>query len=358
MTIDWKPGFLATTLGSVPHKDIAKGTALTLQAVPQIPAWVQFPHLHPKESMMIQFTEGMPGLAEEEGRIFFNTQDSRFEQELLAFYETYLAFQGGDAKALETLAISPGYAAGFHELLKQLPSHKSALVAIKGQITGPFTLGTNLTDQDRRPAYYDERLRDIMVKALGMKAVWQIRHLVPFCQRVLIFIDEPSLLGFGSSTFTAVSREDIIHDLNDVAAAIHTEGALAGVHCEANTDWSMLMEANLDILDFDAYDHFQVMTLYPEHLARFLAKGGILGWGIVPTLSQEAAAAETTNTLWERLQGEIAELERRGHKREILLSQAILTPSCGMGGVLTEELAERALGILKELAERLQGVKR
>ncbi|MFQ6001253.1 MAG: hypothetical protein ACE5LG_06250, partial [Anaerolineae bacterium] len=209
-------------------------------------------------------------------------------------------------------------------------------------------------DQDRRLSYYDERLRDMIVKSVALKAVWQIRNLKPFCQRVIIFIDEPGLLAFGSSTFTAISRQDVLSDLNQVASAIHAEGALAGVHCEANTDWSILLEAEVEIVDFDAYDHFQVMTLYPEELAAFLEKGGILGWGIVPTLDLKATATETVESLETKFEEQVAELERRGHEREALLSQTLLTPSCGMG-TLSEELAERALGLLKELSGRLRG---
>ena len=35
-----------------------------------------------------------------------------------------------------------------------------------------------------------------------------------------------------------------------MAGAIHIAGALTGVHCEANTDWSLLMEADLDMTTF------------------------------------------------------------------------------------------------------------
>lgn len=355
MRLSWKPNLRATTLGSLPHTDVVKGTALSLAATPEIPSWAQFPRLHPKEAMILQFTEGMAGLREEGGRTFFDTKGPDFEEELLRFYERYLAFQEGEDEALKAFAISPEYAAGFPEFLRQLENHPTPLVAVKGQVTGPFTLGTNLNDQDRRPSYYDERLRDMITKSVALKAVWQIRNLKRFCEQVMIFLDEPGLLAFGSSTFTAIGRQDVLSDLNQVASVIHGEGALAGVHCEANTDWSILLEADLEILSFDAYDHFRVMTLYPAELAAFLEKGGILGWGIVPTLDLEAAATETVESLEAKFKEQVNELERRGHKREVLLSQTILTPSCGMGGVLTEELAERALGLLKGLSQRLRG---
>jgi len=135
-----------------------------------------------------------------------------------------------------------------------------------------------------------------------------------------------------------------------VTAVIQAHGGRAGVHCEENTDWSLLMETNLDILDFDAYDHLQAITLYPAELRAFLDRGGCLGWGIVPTLDLKAAATETVPSLLSRLEEGLKQLVDKGLDRELLLRRALITPSCGAGGVLTEPLAERVLGLLNQLS--------
>jgi methionine synthase II (cobalamin-independent) len=351
----FEPRCLATTLGSLPHTDVARGTALMFESTPEIPAWVQFPRRILHENMMVQFTEGMPGLVEDGDRFYFDTAAPDFVEQLTDFYTRYLAVtEEGDSAALDSFALSSQYAAGFGEFLARLPEQKPPRVALKGQVTGPFTLGTNLLDQDRRCAYYDDQLRDVIVKAVALKAVWQIARLSAFGLPVMIVLDEPSLLGFGSPTFITISREDVLRDLNEVAAAIHAQGGLAGVHCEANTDWSLLMESDLDILDFDAYDHMQVITLYPAELHAFLERGGSLGWGIVPTLDREAAATETVPSLLARFDEGVERLVRKGFDRELLLRRALITPSCGAGGVLTEPLAERVLGLLRQLSALLR----
>jgi methionine synthase II (cobalamin-independent) len=327
------------------------------ESTPEIPAWVQFPRRVFHENMMVQFTEGMPALVqdEDEERITFDTTSPDFVDQLTDFYTRYLAAtEDGDHDALDSFGLSPQYAAGSAEFIAQLPAQTMPQVALKGQVTGPFTLGANLLDQDRRCAYYDDQLRDVIVKTVVLKAVWQITQLSAFGPRVMIFLDEPALLGFGSQTFITVSREDIIGDLNEVAAAIHAQGGLAGVHCEANTDWSLLMETDLDILDFDAYDHMQAITLYPAELRAFLERGGSLGWGIVPTLDKEAAATETVPSLLARFDEGVERLVRKGFDRELLLRRALITPSCGAGGVLTEPLAERVLSLLRQLSTTLR----
>ncbi len=353
----FEPCCLATTIGSLPHTDAARATRLMLQSTPEIPSWVQFPKRTFHENMMMQFTEGLPALVQDGDRISFSTPAENFAEQLTDFYERYLAAtEEGNLEALDSFGLSSHYAIGFSEFMARLaePSVSGAAVMLKGQVTGPFTLGTNLVDQNGRCAYYDEQLRDVIVKTVAMKAMWQMKRLGAFGLPVMIFIDEPSLLGFGKMTFLSVSREDVIGDINEVAAVVHAKGGLAGVHCEENTDWSLLMETDLDILDFDAYDHLQGITLYPAELTRFFARGGCLGWGIVPTLDKNAAATETVESLLARFEEGIEQFVARGFDRELLIRRALITPSCGAGGVLTEPLAERVLDLLRNLSKTLR----
>ena len=353
----FEPFCLAITIGSLPHTDVARGTSLMFKNTPEIASWVQFPKRNRYENMMIQFTEGMPALVQDGDGTSFSTSINGFSEQLTHFYERYLAvIEDENLEAIESFRLSPQYAAGFLEFVTRLPKQMALgrTIMLKGQVTGPFTLGTNLLDQNGRCSYYDDQLRDVIVKTIVLKALWQIAHLSEFGLPVTIFLDEPSLLGFGKQTFITISREDIIKDINEVVAAIHRHGGLAGIHCEENTDWSLLMETELDILDFDAYDHIQGITLYPIQLRKFFDRGGCLGWGIVPTLDREAAATETIPSLIARFEEGVQLLVSKGFDQEQLLRRALITPSCGAGGVLTVPLAERVLNLLCGLSIALR----
>jgi len=353
----FEPCCLATAIGSMPHTDVARGTALMFENTPEIASWVQFPKRDLYENMMMQFTEGMPALVQDGDRTYFSTSISDFPEQLTLFYERYMAaIEDENSDALEKFRLSPQYAAGFSEFIARLPKQISMgkTLMLKGQVTGPFTLGTNLLDQNGRCSYYDDHLRDVIVKTIVLKALWQVARLSEFGLPVMIFLDEPSLLGFGKQTFLTISREDVIKDINEVAAAIHSQGGLPGIHCEENTDWSLLMETDLDILDFDAYDHLQGITLYPAELSAFFDRGGCLGWGIVPTLDREAAATETIPSLIDRFEEGVHHLVSKGFDRDLLLRRALITPSCGAGGVLSVPLAERVLDLLRGLSIALR----
>jgi len=353
----FEPFCLATTIGSLPHTDVERGTALIFKHTPEIASWVQFPKRNRHENMMMQFTEGMPALVQDGDRIYFSTSINDFSEQLTYFYERYLAaIENENSNALENFRLSQQYAAGFCEFVTCLPKQMTLgrTIMLKGQVTGPFTLGTNLLDQNGRCSYYDDQLHDVIVKTIVMKALWQITRLSEFGLPVMIFLDEPSLLGFGKQTYITISREDVIKDINEVVAAVHSRGGLAGIHCEENTDWSLLMETDLDILDFDAYDHMQGITLYPAELRKFFDRGGCLGWGIVPTLDREAAATETIPSLIARFEEGVESLVSKGFNRNQLLQRALITPSCGAGGVLTVPLAERVLDLLCGLSIALR----
>ncbi len=135
---------------------------------------------------------------------------------------------------------------------------------VKVQTTGPLSVGLSIVDEKKRAIYYNAEFVDVVVKALAMKCRWQIRKFQPFAEKVICFVDEPILSAFGSSTYVSVTRDDTVAKLGEVIETVHAEGALAGVHCCGNTEWSILIDAGVDIVNFDAFDYGDTILLYPE----------------------------------------------------------------------------------------------
>ena len=75
-----------------------------------------------------------------------------------------------------------------------------------------------------------------------------------YADNIICFIDEPILSAFGSSTYVSVSRDEVVAALEETIAAVHADGALAGIHCCGNTEWSILIDAGVDIVNFDAFE--------------------------------------------------------------------------------------------------------
>ena len=345
------PSGLALAIGSMPHRDSQVALDRILDACPQAPCWPQLPSLGFQENMMTQFSEGIPCIRVnwDKNKIFF-ARPENCHDELTKFYEDYL--EAESTGNLSPFALSASYARGFHSFLERLsPPHGSRMDFVKGQVTGPLTFGLSIMDEKGLPGLFDETLADVVRKAILMKCVWQVECLAPLGERCILFVDEPILAAFGSSAYISLSREQAIDILQENFAAVKNKGALVGSHCCGNTDWSLMVEAGVDIINFDAYVYMDSVALYADSLAEFLDKGGYLAWGIVP--SQSLEARPKPEELLQMLRQGIELLSDRGLCRERLLTNLVLTTSCGLG-TLTVAEAEAALHEL----ETLQGLVR
>ena len=344
---------LATLIGSLPLTDHGKASDLILEYTPEIPFWAQLP-VHKKEGMMVQFTPGLPGFCSDDGDGFVNTDSDSYPNELLEFFEDYMAVIEGNIE-LDTsrFALQEDSARGFFMFWDRLQTLATPPIAVKGQITGPFTFGIGIVDQNKRPIFYDPQLRDTAVKLLAMKARWQAHRLSRLNRPVLIFFDEPALAGIGSSEFTSISNDDIRQCFEEVCEAVHLEGGLAGVHICANTDWSLVLESSVDIVSFDAYAYFDRFILYPDQIKKFLESGKILAWGIVPTLNAEELERETLASLLNQWDEQVKWFESIGIDQQMLKSQSLITPSCGTGS-LSIDLAKKVLRLTRGVSQEIR----
>ena len=340
-------------IGSLPLEDHPAASRLIMDHTPAIPLWAQLP-VFTEEGMVPQFLPGMPGVANRDGKTFIDTTAPAFDGELLAFFEEYMAAnEAPDQLAGSRFALTEATGRGVRTLLDTLSRLETTPMAIKGQVTGPITFCTGVKDQDGRAIFYNETLRDAAVKHLALNARWQIRTLSgPGCP-VIIFIDEPALAGFGSSEMISVSKEEILACLKEVVDAIHSDGGLAGIHVCANTDWSLVLESGADIINFDAYAYFDRFILYGSQIKRFLSDGGLLAWGIVPTLKPEEIQRETVDSLHAGWTDRFRQVEALGVSPETIYRQSLITPSCGLGA-LSLDLARRVLTLTRDLSDTIR----
>ena len=347
--MDFSPTFQTTHAGSLPHTEIDDSLCRWLLDVVDIPAWPQLPRRSFRESIYNQYSAGLPGLVVDSvnEKIYLDTSGDLTEA-LERFYQRCLSDE------VESFALGPDEAIGFSRLLECLRAAPGEWA--KGQVMGPFSFGLTVTDQNLRASLYNETLADTIVKNIAMKARWQVRQLRAVCPNVLICVDEPYMVSWGSA-YVNVSAEQVRAMLEEVLAAIHLEGAMAGVHCCGNTDWSLLLSTSIDFLNLDAYNCLEQLALYPEELRAFLDRGGVVAWGIVP--NNEDIFRETPRSLAQRLWRGLEGIETTARGRGVRLHAAdfversLITPSCGLGPS-TVEVAERTLGILSETAEAVR----
>jgi hypothetical protein len=219
------------------------------------------------------------------------------------------------------------------------------------QTTGPCSFALTIVDENKRAIYYNEEFRDVVVKAMAMKYRWQIRKFQPFAEQVICFIDEPILSGFGSSTYVSVKREHVVVHLADVIEAVHMDKGIAGIHCCGNTEWSILIDAGVDMVNFDAFDYGETIAMYADSVKEHLDRGGLLAWGVVPTST--VIRDQTVESLVEHFESMMDNLASRGIDKEQIVEQAVITPSCGTGSMDPAD-AERVFELTNALSATMK----
>ncbi len=338
--------FRATGVGSVPFVDVRQTCLHILKCLPEIPFWPQLVKRSHVEDMHIQFSEGLPLLEIiEDKRALIVSPDHR-ESELVTFYDHFLA------EDLDHFAISKEYAPGLAELRRLIQEHPEEYGPyIKGHTVGPVTFAAGITTPDGKSLLYDPELLEAMVKGLSIKALWQVKEMGRSGKKPIIFLDEPYLSGFGSA-FTPIERHEVISLLKELIDYVRERSeALMGIHCCGNTDWSMVIEAGPDIVNFDAFEYMDFFLLYPDHITRFLQGGGIIAWGVVPTSAY--TGKESVEDIFLRLERGLNRAYELGLDKEQVIRNSMLTPSCGMGS-MDETSTLRVLDLLSALSEKCE----
>ncbi len=341
------PKLLTTAIGSMPHTDADAAVNLILNSLKTAPHLPQLSRRDPREQMWIQYSEKLPGFEVdlENLKYYFNTSDQS-SGAVEKFYEEYLEIIGGSPS--ESFEISEDYGLGIKLFIERLIEDHSKRQFLKVQVTGPLSFALSVTDEHGKPIFYHPIFKDVAVKGMGLKAIWLVEKLKPFAERIILFFDEPSLSAYGSSAFLGVSSSDVIESLNDVFSMASSVGAITGVHCCGNTDWSLLMQTTVDIINFDAVDYLESLAIYPAQLSNFLERGGVLAWGVVPNDSR--INHESVDLTFERIRKGVSVLEGKGINRDLLLNHIIVTPACGCSSLTIEE-TEKVYTILSQIDE-------
>jgi methionine synthase II (cobalamin-independent) len=329
---------LPLCIGSLPHKDPAMAVDLVLRYLKRIPFWPQLPAISFYENMYAQYAFRLPGerIDPERRRISVDLgsmDPSRFYEAVVTDDISYFEHPRDRFHGL------------YEFLSRTLPMDA---VAIKGQVTGPISLGLQVFDQNGKSVIYDEAYSEIVRRDVNLCLRWQESRLREKFAKTVIFLDEPSLSLVGTP-FAAISPEQVRTWIDEAIGGLKGH---KGLHCCGNTDWSTVLGTGIDILSFDAYDYGHTISLYPSDVASFLDLGGTLAWGIVPN-REETLRQETMGSLLERLDKAIDELASKGIPRKRIVEASLLTPQCGLEG-LDEATSEEAIRTLVALSDEFR----
>lgn len=344
----------ALAIGSLPHNTVESAMEVVKKDFSEIPFYPQLSNINRNEDMTIQFLEGLPSFLPSNESFEIDTESEKFFEDLESFFTDYEEIIADtDTEILEKYAISKEFSSTFSEFEKIIKNTKPQYA--KAQIIGPFTLAAMLTDQNGINAIFDETLREIVVKLLTLKVLWQIKHIKQANPTTIpiIFMDEPTLSQLGTSAYLTISEKDVVDMLAEISEIIHQNGGISAIHCCGKCDWTILIKAKTDIINFDAFAFSEHLGLFAQEIDKFLQDGGKLAWGLVPTLDVEALKNITLADLIKDFGQGIKYLTNKGIDEKLIIDNSLITSSCGAGS-LSVELAQKAMDLVFELSNELR----
>jgi hypothetical protein len=321
----------------MPHKDAERAleTALSLD----IPFWPQLPLLNYYEDMYVQASEHFPGIVlDVENR----TLGFFMDKFMLELEETLARMDEP-----EYFDISETYSLVYHRFLEMDLRDRPA---IRGQLEGPVSFGFNVLDENKRPILFDDTVRTFMLDFMARRVNVQLSRLKKLNPNAFMFIDEPGL----QFVFSGMSGYDNVKARRDMEEFFSLMERPRGVHLCGNPDWDFLLGLDLDVLSLDIYSNGEIFVAYADSIRKFLDRGGVLVWGIVPT-KLEIFAQEGTAALRDRLINLWNILAGKGIDLPFLLSRSLLSPAtCNLVNPDGTTTVENAFALVNVLSRELR----
>lgn len=328
---------LTTAMAVMPHTDINRALEMALSL--DVPFWPQLPRYSYYEDMYVQASEHFPGIILDVEKRTLRFSMEKFINEL---EETMAHFEEP-----EYFDISETYSEVYHRFLKLDLSDRHA---IRGQLEGPISFGFNVVDQDNRPILFDDTIRPFIIEFLARRINVQLSKLKKINQNAFMFIDEPGL----QFVFSAMSGYGDVAARRDMETFFSLIEKPRGVHLCGNPDWDFLLGLDLDILSLDVYTNGEIFSSYASSIKKFLDRGGMLVWGIIPT-NIELFEKENIDTLDTRLIEMWSLLGKKGIDLDFLMSRSMLSPAtCCLVNPDIEKTVEQAFIMVNELSTRLR----
>ncbi|MDY0221482.1 MAG: hypothetical protein RBR67_10130 [Desulfobacterium sp.] len=332
------PGNLLTTAMAVmPHKDVDQALKAAMSL--DVPFWPQLPNFSYMEDMYVQAAEHFPGII-----IDMDKQTVRFSMDkfIQEFEQTMERFDDPDF-----FDVSEEGSVVYHRFLAQDLADRPA---IRGQLEGPVSFGFNVLDQDDRPILFDDTVRPFLFEFMAKRINAQLSRLKKLNPNAFMFIDEPGM----QFIFSAMSGYDDLKAKKDLDLFFSMIDSPRGIHLCGNPDWDFLLNLDMDVLSMDIHTNAQIFAACHKSVKRFLDRGGILVWGIIPTGFE---TYEKENLQFQAMTLELVwkELVKKGIDMDQILASSMLSPAtCCLVNPDGEQTVEKAFRQLNDLSKMLK----
>jgi hypothetical protein len=310
-------------IGSLPHRDAEAAAAFAIGefGIATVPT---LPQRSPAEAMLAQATIGLAGVA--------MTPAGKLTVDLSAI----------DTSAPVTTDLGHDAHRGLRAFLDLARKVHLDGAPVKWQFVGPVTLGVALqrAGLDTPTAF---ELAGSAVRTHLAAISLAVTDALPDSPQ-MVFVDEPWLADLMTPGFPIPPDEAI--DLMSSAMAALPSSTLAGIHCCAPCDVATLLASGPSVISLPVSAE---LVEWAGYLTRYLADGGVIAWGVIPT---DGPVPVSSERYWRTLSDVWCGLVQRGCDPVMLRRRSLVSPHCGLA-MHSVSVARRIARLTADVGKRV-----
>ena len=344
-----KLNFRNLPTASLPYEDIKICKRMMLRLYENIPFLAELPKIDPNDNIINRTLENIPGIQYSEKKILID--DYTTAEFVKASSELSHAFDNLDTSIIDTYSSSAPYWEIYTEMLKRINPEYTII-----KLIGPFSLAEMIFNVNTVTLLREKAYRKYLIQAVGAKALWyinKIKSISPNTKLIVLF-EEHQLYKFGSikRNNEEITKETIITMFSKLFQKIQSCGGLVGVQSFEKCNWQLLIDSNVNLISFDAYNNTTSLDIIAEKLGKFLAMGGYINWAIIPVNNEKSIRALNIDFANKLFTKAIENLSSEGVSLDLLYKNCTVSVQ-GNLDKLPILFAEKALMIESQLGKKI-----
>ena len=346
-----KLNFRNLPCGNLPYDNVQLCKQMILRLYENIPYLAQLPLVDKNDNIKFRTFENIPCVVMKEGK--FLLPDCTNEKFISVLSKMENAYNSDNPEDYAPYGSSD---TPFTELYCEMLSRfKPEYTVIN--LLGPFSFANMVFNKNANTLLIDRAYRKFIIQAVTVKALWfvsKVKALSPNTKPIILF-EENLLYKFGTIKRTSdeLNKETVVTLFTKVFSKIQKAGALVGVQSMEKCNWQLVFDTNnVNLISFDAYNNPNNLHIISDSVNKFLARGGYINWGIVPSSSEIAVRGLNFDSAYNRLIQTIESLVSEGVSADLIYKQSTVSVQGDM-----EELpilfAEKALMIADKVSKKL-----
>lgn len=339
--------------GAYPYQSVETITKMVTKLFEEIPFIPQLPLVDENDTVIKRTLEGIPGISFADGKIYLKTSSAQTKKEIVQLDKAY---NHPSSENLEPYAFHAPFLQKYLNIIKKFKSPQACI-----NLIGPFTLSQMVINSASEQMLTDKNYRKFFIQAIVVKALWLIERIREYCPTTtpVIILEEPMLgkVGVLKREVDDITTELITHIFTRVVEKLKAAGAIVGVQCFEKCDWTIPIDAEVDIISFDAYNNPNNLCIIPDKITEFLEKGGMINWAIVPVMTESMVKSMNIDMINDRLLATFKWLILAGVPEELVFKSALVSLQ-GDTAHLPLIFAEKASMLATQLSKRIQAKSR